>query len=238
MSTPIEQWLKKQQTTWNEAKTKGKSYQNVPVGKYSAILTDAQAGMSRNERPQVTWSFTVEDGEYAGEVIKAFDGIDTEQKMEYLATRIQSLGFDPTDIDFANLQDYLDGMVECSLLCEIRLKEGKDKRFINLYIDKAEPQIAPSEGEETAEEPEAEAEAEEPAEETEPEAVSEEEEEAEDDGTVPIAVGHKVEFPYKGEVLTGVVNELLEEKAKIRVNKTLYTIRYENITVLEDQEDE
>lgn len=225
-------WLNRQKEAWANAKT-ATPVDSIPDGKYKAHLTGAFFGFSRNDRPQVTWVYTLIEGEYAGEKVRAYDGLDKgEESLTWLAKRIHQLGFNPIDMDISRLNEDLDAMVAACPVVTVRLKTNGD--FQNLHIDTfhghqnltspapSEPAYSePSQDPETSEE------------EPEEEVVAEEESPA--NGLV---IGAKVSFLWKNEAMNGVVTELGETKAKVRAGNKLYPVAYSAITNVDSSLDD
>lgn len=200
---------------WASAKTKAsESAGGVEFedGRYLARLVAAKLGESAGGRLQVRFDFKFEQDDehaYGGKVKYDYQGVETEQNLEFFARRLEQLGYEAPD-DLSQIVDILLDIEKEKPLCKIRLKSKGD--FQNVYIDKvygndeesdedegeesdggdvedaaeeeeAEEAPAPKKGKKTKkEEPPAEEEEEEETEEDEDEEEAEEEEAEEEDG--------------------------------------------------------
>ena len=240
MPNEIQSWLDKQAGAWagESEKAKNSKFDKLPEGRYIGVLTSAEVGVSRNERPQVAWGYTIIEGDLAGEKVRAYDGLDQEDSLYYLGRRFGSMGVDPTTIDLKKLQKHLDALVEQKLTLKIRLKNSKDGEFQNIYIDGVV-----SGGSETSAPTEPVVDMSQVASEGEPEVVEEVvevvEEVVEDvaEEEVTLAVGMTVQFEWQGETLQGVAAELLDTKAKIKVGDKLYPVAYDKLALVETELD-
>lgn len=168
--------LAKAKKLWNTAKSKKPDFDNVITdGIYVGKLTRAELGESQSKgRLQVAWRVVVASGEYKGENINWWSGLETENNVMYFQRDLVRLGKevpeDPTD-----LEDVLKELTKEKPTIRVQVKTNGE--FQNVRILKL-VESEESEGEESEEETEEEEE-EEP-EETEAEE-SEEEEEDDDE---------------------------------------------------------
>lgn len=219
--------LAKAMKAWKKAKERKPDYDNVVTdGVYTAKLIRAEMGESQGSgRLQVAMRAVISSGEYKGENVNWYPGLETEDNIMYFQRDLVRLGKEVPD-DPSDLEDVLKELEEEEPTIRIQLKtkgEYQNVRILKLVgadeEDEAESEEpsdeeAETEAEDTAEEDaeeEASEEAEEASEEEEPaeeeeKAEAEEEPEAEDD--VPeVEVGARVMFSSKGKDIVGVIKK-------------------------------
>jgi hypothetical protein len=233
--------LKDANKLWKGAKKRA-SEQASPFteyddGRYMARLQGGEITTSEGGRLQLVWSWKFEDEPYEGKIKKAYQGLETEDNLVFLARDLERLGYESPD-DLAGVEEVLADIKKEKPLARIRLKTKGD--FQNVYIDKVwgdedsddaeddsddetESVESSDEGEEEAEETEeedGEETDEEEADEAESDDVEEESDEddaeEEDDG-VEVEVGMRVEVETSKGKKVGEIIEILEADGKVRV---------------------
>ena len=183
------------------ASAKSSQFAEFEDGRYTARLIGGSIGESQNGRLQIVWKFKIEEGEYEGQEKHDFQGLETEQNLEFVARRVAQLGYDVPE-NLEDLKEILADVAKTRPICKIRLKTKGE--FQNLYVDKVFwPDEA--EAEETPDAPAAEE-----AEET------EEEEDAEPDA-VDLTAGMRVIAATSQGDVEGEVLVVLEDEGKVRV---------------------
>lgn len=196
----------------------------VPDGRYRAKVDTAELTESQSSgREQINlFSEITEEGDYAGQRIGIFLGLDEEKSLPWTIAALRRTGYkivEPEDIVDA-VKSLNDDQPEIT----IRVKNG----FGNLEGSFQKVGEDTFEGDE---EPEAVGEVEEPAEEEEVEqevVVTEAEEEAQ------VEIGSDVSFEWKGETLEGKVKEINEAEGKLKISSggKVYPVKAENVTLL------
>lgn len=152
---------------WNQAQedAKGPLFTTLEDGRYIAKLVGTDIGESQSSgRLQVTWIWEIVEGEYTGEQVRDYDGLENEQNLVYLLRKLAILGYDIDQVNVGDLEEVLEELVAAKPLCRIRLRTRGD--FQNVYIDqmieaRSSSDVSYEEEEEVVEEDEAEEESEE-----------------------------------------------------------------------------
>lgn len=230
--------LKDASKLWKGAKKRAaeqpSGFTEYEDGRYMARLQGGEIGTSDGGRLQLAWSWKFEDEPYEGKIKKAYQGLENEDNLVYLARDLNRLGYEAPD-DLAGVEEILKEIKKEKPLARIRLRTKGD--FQNVYIDKVfggdEDDTEEAEDEESDEEEatteeesdEEEADEEEAGEEESDEEESDEEEETdeeeaedeeEDDG-VEVEVGMKVDADTSKGKKTGEIIEILDTEGKVRV---------------------
>lgn len=195
---------------------------SVPDGRYRAKVNTAELTESQSSgREQINlFSEITEEGDYAGQNIGCFLGLDEEKSLPWTIAALRRCGYkivEPEDVVDA-VKSLNDDQPEVI----IRVKNG----FGNLEgsFEKV--------GEDDDEQPEAVGEVEEPVEEEEVQEEEVVEEAAEEEAAVEI--GSDVSFDWKGETLEGKVKEINEAEGKLKISSggKVYPVKAENVTLL------
>lgn len=201
-------------------------------GIYRMRITGAELTESQSSgRLQIAWEFTVADGDSKGEVVRDYDGLESEDNLFFLQRKLARLEKEvPEDISL--IEKVLAEIIKEKPLIRAKVKTKED--FTHVYInrllnDAGEDKEAP-EGEETTEEDaeaEAEAEPEEVTAEAEgaaPEAEGEPEPEAETK-EVSLQEGMKVSFTQGGKSVEGEILGFVDNDTKARVKSAAGVFR-------------
>lgn len=133
--------MKDLESIFDEVKDLEGVYERIPDGEYIANLADITVGESKSERPMVTFTFEITEGEYAGKNHKKFlmlSGNNESQTRQYLnrfSTEIKKLGVD-TSKGFNNAIEQLPDHIntECKIKIETTVsKQGKE--YINTSFE-------------------------------------------------------------------------------------------------------
>lgn len=130
--------LKAANKNWASAKEKaaekdGGGFTEFDDGRYMARLKGGKLGESESGRLQIAFAFEIQEGEHEGKTKYDYQGVESEQNLEYLGRRLTQLGYElPDDLD--QIEDILEDIGKTKPLCKIRLKSKGD--FQNVYIDK------------------------------------------------------------------------------------------------------
>jgi hypothetical protein len=231
--------LKEAGKLWKGAKKKAAEKSSAFVeyedGRYMARLQGGEIGTSEAGRLQLAWSWKFEDEPYEGKIKKAYQGLENEDNLVFLARDLERLGYEAPD-DIAGIEEVLNDIKKEKPLARIRLKSKGD--FQNVYIDKVfsgdeedeaeeedteetetETETEEAETEEESDEEEsddAEESDEEESDEEETEEESDEESDEEDD-EVELTVGMRVEADTSKGKKVGKIIEILEKENKVRV---------------------
>lgn len=265
MAVDFRKKLKDAGKLWKNAKKKAaESTSEAPQfedGRYMARLQGGEIGMSNGGRLQLTWKWKFEDEPYEGKTKYAYQGLENEDNLVFLARDLDRLGYEAPD-DLAGVEEILAEIVKEKPLCRIKLRTKPGSDFQNVYIDKVfsgdeaeetedddadaeETEAEETESEESdSEEEEAEAEddAEEEAEEPEDEEESEDEDDSEEEDEAEIEVGMRVEIETsKDGAVAGEIIEILPDEGKIRVkgdNGKTYKVGADKAALLTPEEPE
>lgn len=204
-------------------------------GIYLAKLASAELG-EWNEKLKVLFKWKFMDGEYEGQVIHDYQGINSEENLYYLGRRLEDFGYEMPD-DPTELPETLAAIVGEKKLCKIRLRTKGD--WQNVYLqkvledaddaevedDEAEeteaeetPAAKPAKGKKAKPEPEPVEEDEAEEEEADDEAEEEEADEEEtEEGDEELTIGMKVIAETANGEKKGTVIEILEKEGMARV---------------------
>jgi len=131
--------LKKAQKMWTKVKdtVQDQSFGNSVIedGKYLAQLYRAELCESQSSgRLQVAWGYEILEGEFKGEKITNYDGVESEENLSFLGRNIGRLGFDiPDDLE-NELVSLLEKIQKKKLQCKIAVKTKGE--FQNVYLQK------------------------------------------------------------------------------------------------------
>jgi len=234
MSLTNKQWLQKLNKVkdWEAVKKEADQQGgSVPDGRYHAKVTSAELTESKGSgRDQINlFTEVAEEGDYQGQNIGIFLGLDEEKSLSWTIAALRRCGFKVGEDPAQEIIDAVASLNEDLPDVAVRVKNGFGN-LDGLWEAKGEDEI----GDEAPAEEEAEA----PVEEEVVEEEVVEEEPAADEAQVE--VGTKVSFDWKGETLEGLVKEILEDEGKLKVtcNGKIYPVKAENATIVEDSEPE
>lgn len=176
--------LKKKLSTakklWMKAKTRAS--EDVPFGEYEdgryiGRLVGAEIGESQSSgRLQVTWTWKFLEGEYKGQTVRDFDGLETEDNMMWFGRKIVRLGAEmPDDLD--DLPEVLTDLEKSKPVARFKLATKGD--YQNVYLQQVLDEDDLEDTEEDEDDENTEEESDDDSDEDESE--EEEEEEEEDD---------------------------------------------------------
>lgn len=163
---------------WKKVQPIAPSTNQVPDGEYVAKLKEIKLGESKNGRFQAVSAYVIADGEFEGQTVKKFDGLDTDANVGHFKHYTQVLGVDLSE-NAETWQEELDTHIETDeTLWNVALKTNG--QYQNVYNNgPSELTVGAEEGVETVET------SEEEAEEVEEVVVEEEEEEEEQQIVLP-----------------------------------------------------
>lgn len=254
--TDFRKKLKNANKLWAGAKKKaaessqGSEYED---GKYLARLVKGEITESNAGRLQVAWTWKFEEEPYEGKNKMAYQGLESEDNLVFLARDLDRLGYEAPE-DIATIEEILADINKSKPLARIRLKSKGD--FQNVYIDKviggddddeeADDETegdTPDEAEESDEDESDDAEEgddDEAEESDDAEEESEEEEEAEEEDSdeVEIEVGMRVEVDSKAGKVVGEIIEVLESegKARVRTKDKVLKVGVDKLTLMAAEE--
>lgn len=250
--------------TWATAATKaaeGGSFDEIPDGRYVAVLSGAELGESKGSgRAQIVFSYTISEGDKEGEIKRDYFGLEGEDSLVWLARLFTTFGIDPDNVDLTELEATLDDLAEKGIACQLQLKTKNDYQGVRVLkilddYEPPEPQEDPFKDEPapaaaakpkvTPAKPAAvapAAPAAKPKVKPAPEPEPEPEPTADEDGEVAeLQVGMKVSFDKDGKNLTGTVKEIDDatEIAKVRVGLKTFSVSFaedseDNMEIAED----
>lgn len=119
---------------WKSVQPKSVSFQVVPDGEYVAKLISMTIEESRNSgRLQVVSVYEIVDGDYKGNTVKRFDGLDNDNSIAFFKGYCEILGLDLPD-DITKLQKYMDKFVKSNNNLFNIVVKTKDK-YANVYVN-------------------------------------------------------------------------------------------------------
>lgn len=143
LSAAFKKRLKAANKDWKSAREKaaegGVGVTEFEDGRYLARLVKAEIAESAGGRLQCVFHFKFEKGEgtkaedYGGRVKFDYQGLESEQNLEFLGRRLAQLGYDLPE-DLTEIQDILADLMKERPLCKIRLKTKGE--FQNVYLDR------------------------------------------------------------------------------------------------------
>lgn len=225
----LSQFLSKAQGEWGKTieKAKSSSFENPPDGSYIVQISAAELGESKAGKTQIKWSYTVLEGELAGQTNNEYMGLEGPLALDPLAWRFQALGIKLEDLDLRKLEEYLDDIISQNIVMKITLKTKPNSDFQNLRVQKILPNYQVEDEAYTTTTNDDLGEAEESSEAVEVEQVE-------------LAAGMKVSFSKDSKKMEGIVKEVREEgnECDIRVGVKTHTIPITDITgVVEESTD-
>lgn len=224
----FEKKLKKAQALWKKASEMKPDFDNVITdGVYTGKLVRAELGESQKGRLQVAWRVVVNSGEYKGENINWWSGLETENNIMYFRRDLVRLGKEAPE-DPTELEEILEELENEKLTVRVQIKtngEFQNVRILKLVDadeDDTEEEDAKdvggsededieesqdnSEEEKDNEEEESSEDDEDEEDEDESEEESEDDESDDDSEEVPeVEEGMRVQFSHKGKDIVGVV---------------------------------
>jgi len=100
--------LKSLQSQWKQAEPR--TFSTIADGDYVAKITEMSVETSKSGRIQVVTTFKIADGKMKGKEVKKFDGISSEQNMQFFKGYCQVLGIEIPE-DLSDLPEALDEFV-------------------------------------------------------------------------------------------------------------------------------
>ena len=218
--------LKDMKKRWNEGKDK---VPGVPPGEYIFRLQKAELGESQTSgNLMVRREHLVVAGEYAGEVVRDNQQLETDNGPFFVAKWVESMGYEPPE-DIEDLPAILEEMTSDAPLCKGRVSHSGD--FTNVRI---EGSVDESDVDEELEEEYGEEEGE--------ESDDEEEESDDEEEEVEVNVGDIITWEYKGKEKSGTVVADIDEKGSFMVkdhtNNRKTRVNPEDITDVQQGEEE
>jgi hypothetical protein len=207
---------KKWKVARETASTGGSGWDEFEDGRYLTQVTGLEIGESQNGRLQLVWDFKFLEGDNKDKVKKDFQGMETEQNLQFVAQRITQFGYEvPEDIE--DVEDVVKAILKEKPICRISLKSKGDFQNVRVLkvLGKDEADAAGEDAEES------------------------ESEEISDDGT-EIKKGMKITCTIKGKEVTAEVVEVLEDEGKIRIvtdEGKKYAIASDKVTGIVEEED-
>lgn len=141
----IKAQLAKMKGQFNAAKENPTAFQDgpisVPDGKYMTRLANAELGMSNaSGRLQIKWEYVIEEGEYTGNTLRDYDGLDRPENLPFLLRKVRRLGYDISQIDFdTELPQLLADITAKNFQVQVQAKTTRNKstgaEFQNVYIN-------------------------------------------------------------------------------------------------------
>lgn len=134
--------LKKIGKFWNKAKAKAAEsangdYPEFDDGRYIARLVDIQIGKSQSSnRDQADFSFKFVEGEYAGKIKHNYQGLETEQNLEFFLKDLARLGYDIEELDIDDLKTVIKEITKEKPYVQIVLKTKGGGDYQNVYINR------------------------------------------------------------------------------------------------------
>jgi len=246
--------LKDMKKRWNEGKDK---VPGVPQGEYIFRLQKAEVAESQTSgNLMVKREHLVVAGEYAGEVVRDNQQLETDNGPFFVAKWVESMGYEPPE-DIEDLPAILEEMTSDAPLCKGRVSHSGD--FTNVRIEGAvdesdvdeeleeeygeeEEEPEDDEEEEESDDEEEESDDEEEDDEEEEESDDEEEESDDEEEEVEVNVGDIITWEYKGKEKSGTVVADIDEKGSFMVkghtNNRKTRVNPEDITDVQQGEEE
>lgn len=139
--------------TWKKVAPQTASFSQVPDNEYVASIKEMKLEESKKKgRLQVVTSFEIADGDYTGQTVKRFDGIEDETGMGYFKGLCEIIGMDIPD-ELELLQDAMNEFVaNCNDLFNINVKSNNG--YSNVYVNGVSDLVQSEEGEEEQQEEE------------------------------------------------------------------------------------
>jgi hypothetical protein len=187
------QRLKSLENTWKQAQAAaGESSFGtvVPDGRYVSVISQATIGESQSSgRLQIAWEYVISEGEFTGEAIRDYDGLETEMNLTWLGRKLSRLGYDFAAMGFSDLPAVLEDILKSkpSVLVRLRTKGEYQNAYIEKLLSTDTPESSPSED------------------------TSQETVEVYEEAGPSLQVGMQVAFRYQKDIVTGTIVRFFDE---------------------------
>jgi hypothetical protein len=141
----IKKQLRAASDRWNAAKTSSVAqtdgFVNLPDGAYLMKLNDASIGLSQTSgRLQITWNYTVMEGEKTGDSHRVYDGLDATDARDPLPYVLRTIRRFGVNIDVLKIDELPEVLLQLSALhplikCRLATSTKNGKTFQNTYVD-------------------------------------------------------------------------------------------------------
>ena len=133
--------MKDLEAIFDEVKDQEGVYTRIPDGEYLATISDIVVGESKTQKPMVTITFEISEGEHKGEQHRKFlmltgkDEMQTRQNLNRFATEIKKLNVDTSKGFNASIEELETKIgTECKITITTTVsKQGKE--FVNTSFE-------------------------------------------------------------------------------------------------------
>ncbi len=135
MSTTWMDDIKKWDDQWQQIEpAQGGRVSEVPDGTYVAEIADVCFDTSRKTgRLLFVWDFSIAEGEYAGETVRKFSGVETVDNLRFFKGDLATVGIYLQRLSDINLAEFIGRRVEITIKTKKR-SDGEEYR--NVYINR------------------------------------------------------------------------------------------------------
>lgn len=127
--------LKALDETWREIPADGGGeYSKLPDGKYHVYVDDVDVQESKNGRLQFVWFLKVLDGPFADRSIRKYNGLETEENLQFLKRDFNTCGVEVENI--SEIQAYFDQFLDIKLEVTLKTKTVNGAEYQNIYFNK------------------------------------------------------------------------------------------------------
>lgn len=249
MASKFSKRLKGAKKNWKKGRKRASDspdgYESVDDGKYVARLKSAQVGESQSSgRLQIMWNWEILEGDFKGQTVLDFDGLETEDNLMWLARKLNKLGYEAPD-DLEDIEDLLKELEGEMLTFRIKLKTKNE--YQNLFIDKQVKDDDDDEDDDEDDSDEDESEAEEDDddneesdeddeedEEDDESDESDDEDEDEEDEEPELEKGMMVRFKHKKKKVEGKVLHIKGDVVSVKLQSGVKVkVDLEDVTILD-----
>ena len=136
MASSIKSRLKKANAAWNAGKSEAaeldSGFADLPDGVYIAKLTTAEVMDSKAGNLGLRTAFQVQEGEFKGEYISNWDGLEKEERYKWVIMYLKNLGVDGMDYDLSELEDICEELVEAERVYRLQLSTKNDYQGLRI----------------------------------------------------------------------------------------------------------
>ncbi len=126
--------LNKLKKTWKKAETR-EGFPVVPDSVYDCRIDTATVGKAKgSKRLQIVYGLTIANGDQAGRKLGKYDGLETEENLEWAKGTLASLDADVPD-DISELPDILESLQGTGVEVTVKTKDEFQNVYFNGPID-------------------------------------------------------------------------------------------------------
>ena len=132
--------LKNMGRAWKTAKHRAQheatgGMDDLADGSYICVVTKARLNESASSgRLQISWEYTILEGENRGRIIYEHAGLETEDNLMWTARRLAQLGYDISDMEIGEIETVLSDVIDEKIKVRVGLRTNGE--FRNVRVQK------------------------------------------------------------------------------------------------------